>query len=232
MARRVRYDFNKPGIPQVYKMGKSYEPWSYTPLPGFTSDCSIVIIGGPLEALTHVPKWMPACWLVVAIGLFGYTWWTSGLFLALFGFVAGGPILWPLIEYALHRWVFHIPTTSGNGILNVLHFLLHGIHHKTPHDTTRLLAPLPMVLFLSTAIYMAMRLVISSEMSVALWIGIFVGYVQYDYTHLYLHTPGKKPAWIRHLAKRHQGHHSHQHNRFYGISYLSNLVWDAIFRTQ
>lgn len=232
MATRVHYEDDKPGIPQVYRMGKSYGPWSYQPLRGFDENMSLLIIGGPLEALTHVPEWMPAAWGVVGLLLFIYTWLESGGLYALLHLLIGSVILWPLIEYALHRWVLHIPTSSGNGVLNVIHFLLHGIHHKTPKDTTRLLAPIPMVIVLAIPIYLGMNVVMSTERCLALWAGILLGYVQYDYTHLYLHMPGKKPAWIRPLVKKHQNHHQHQHHRFYGISYLSNLIWDTIFRTE
>jgi sterol desaturase/sphingolipid hydroxylase (fatty acid hydroxylase superfamily) len=119
-------------------------------------------------------------------------------------------------------------TESGNGVINVIHFLLHGIHHKTPKDTTRLLAPVPMVLALAAPIYLATRLVLSFESTLALWSGILMGYVQYDYTHLYLHTPGKKPTWLRSLAKEHLAHHQNDHDKFYSISYLT-YRWVKMF---
>jgi len=232
MATRVRYNPDEPGIPQVYRMGKSYGPWSYKPLTGFGADDSILIIGGPLEKLTHVPVWMPAVWGLVALVLFAYTWINDGFLFAFESCLLGAVTFWPLTEYALHRWILHIPTESGNGVLNVIHFLLHGIHHKTPQDSSRLLAPLPMILALATPIYMMMRLVLSFETTLALWSGLLIGYVQYDYTHLYLHMPGKKSAWIRQLVKSHRNHHQHQHHKFYGISYPSNFIWDYIFGTQ
>ncbi len=226
METRVHYDPDKPGIPQVYRMGKSYGPWSYVPLANFGDKDSIVIIGGPLEHLTHVPKWVPFVWFVVACTLLVYSLLWSGMgtpavsmywFVGIFG-------VWPLVEYSLHRWLFHLPTESGIGVLNVLHFLLHGIHHKTPKDATRLLAPLPMILGLATPLYLASRMVLSLEPSLALWSGILMGYVQYDYTHLYIHTPGKKPWWIRSLVKRHLAHHQKDHDRFYAISCLADAL--------
>lgn len=232
MARRVRYDSTKPGIPQVYKMGKSYGPWCYKPLMNFGDDQSIVVIGGPLEALTHVPVWTPMIWAGVSIALFIYTCVNTGLFFASWTFLVGSIAMFPLIEYIIHRWIFHMSTESGYGVINVLHFLLHGIHHVTPNDTTRLLAPVPLIVVLVIPIHLLMTLVISKDLILALWAGILVGYVQYDYTHLYLHTKGRKPAWIRPLVKQHQNHHRHQHHRFFGISFLANLIWDRIFKTQ
>lgn len=222
MATRVCYDPDAPGIPQVYRMGKSYGPWSYAPLPNFGDNDSIVIVGGPLERLTHVSKWVPLVWLAVACSFLVYSlvqseamlvYWFVGLFGA-----------WPLVEYSLHRWLFHLSTESGIGVLNVIHFLLHGIHHKTPKDSTRLLAPLPMILALATPLYLASRLFLALDTSMALWSGILMGYVQYDYTHLYLHTPGKKPWWIRGLVKKHLAHHQKDHDKYYAISYLTDAL--------
>lgn len=232
MATRVHYNPEEPGISQVYKMGKSYGPWSYKPLAGFGTDQSIMIIGGSLEALTHVPVWTPVLWGAVAIALFSYTCVNSGVFFAGWTFLCGLLAMFPLIEYIIHRWVFHMSTESGYGIINVFHFLLHGIHHKTPNDTTRLLAPVPLIVVLVIPVHLGMIMIFSTELTLALWAGIFVGYVQYDYTHLYLHTKGHRPAWIRPLVKQHQNHHRHHHHKFFGISYLSNLIWDRILRTQ
>lgn len=37
---------------------------------------------------------------------------------------AAGVVLWQLIEYSLHRWLFHTVPSSPHAIL--LHFLMHG----------------------------------------------------------------------------------------------------------
>lgn len=49
-------------------------------------------------------------------------------------FLAGN-IIWTLLEYGLHRFLFHIDDLlpDANWAL-VLHFLLHGIHHYLPMD--------------------------------------------------------------------------------------------------
>lgn len=49
-------------------------------------------------------------------------------------FIAGN-IIWTLLEYGLHRFLFHIDDLlpDANWAL-VLHFLLHGIHHYLPMD--------------------------------------------------------------------------------------------------
>lgn len=41
-----------------------------------------------------------------------------------------GWFLWSFIEYCIHRFVFHMKPPAHNYYLIMLHFLLHGQHHK------------------------------------------------------------------------------------------------------
>lgn len=41
-----------------------------------------------------------------------------------------GMFLWSLLEYLIHRFVFHMKPPASNYYLITLHFLLHGQHHK------------------------------------------------------------------------------------------------------
>ena len=59
----VAYDTSRPALPQVYAMGDRYEAWVETPLKHLRPTESLVIFGGPLEALTHIALWQPLCWL-------------------------------------------------------------------------------------------------------------------------------------------------------------------------
>src|SRR6266702_1297318 len=48
-----------------------------------------------------------------------------------------GLAAWTLLEYVLHRFVFHAdfgPSELGRD----LHYLIHGVHHDYPHDPDRL----------------------------------------------------------------------------------------------
>ena len=78
--------------------------------------------------------------------------------------LAGGIFIWTLLEYTLHRFLFHMETrsywyslislhTQINGKFkdtndittyfraNTLHYVLHGCHHKHPMDGLRLVFP-------------------------------------------------------------------------------------------
>lgn len=44
-----------------------------------------------------------------------------------------GWFMWSFIEYCIHRFVFHMKPPAHNYYLIMLHFLLHGQHHKVPN---------------------------------------------------------------------------------------------------
>ena len=65
------------------------------------------------------------------------------------GLFALGLFIWTLVEYTMHRCVFHYQPRSGWG--KKLHFLIHGVHHDYPQDASRLVMPpvlsIPLALF-------------------------------------------------------------------------------------
>jgi len=54
-----------------------------------------------------------------------------------------GIICWTLIEYVLHRFLFHseLYVTFPNKVAICGHFMFHGIHHSFPMDRYRLVFP-------------------------------------------------------------------------------------------
>ena len=68
---------------------------------------------------------------------------------AVLGLCLLGILIWSLVEYTMHRWIFHYEPTSRWG--KQFHFLLHGVHHDYPKDASRLVMPpvvsIPLALF-------------------------------------------------------------------------------------
>src|SRR5215467_6737355 len=50
-----------------------------------------------------------------------------------------GVLLWTLIEYLIHRYVFHYEPKTRWG--KRLHYVIHGVHHDYPNDGKRLVMP-------------------------------------------------------------------------------------------
>jgi len=94
-----------------------------------------------MEFFSHVH---PAIPLVIYLPLMTYM-----LYLGLFergiaaavvaGLFVAGVLIWSLVEYTMHRWVFHYEPKSRWG--QRLHFMLHGVHHDYPNDASRLVMP-------------------------------------------------------------------------------------------
>ncbi|MFN3781258.1 MAG: fatty acid hydroxylase, partial [Candidatus Kapaibacteriota bacterium] len=50
-----------------------------------------------------------------------------------------GIFSWTLVEYILHRFVFHYQPKTNVG--KKIHFIFHGVHHSYPKDPLRLVMP-------------------------------------------------------------------------------------------
>ena len=136
-------DWSKPLFGQVGKLGSKYVEWVHAPvnqpLRFFESDL--------LESLSKSPWWLvPLTWIPIVIyvcylAMTGPPSWLTLLrsapplsMLQLFIILPFGVLLWTLLEYCLHRFLFHLdpPPTSRAWI--TFHFLIHGQHHKVSWD--------------------------------------------------------------------------------------------------
>src|ERR1044071_1957828 len=59
--------------------------------------------------------------------------------LVVVGFFLLGILLWTLLEYLIHRYIFHYERKTGLG--KRLHYIIHGVHHDYPNDARRLVMP-------------------------------------------------------------------------------------------
>ncbi|CAJ0577672.1 unnamed protein product, partial [Mesorhabditis spiculigera] len=215
---------------RIGNLGADYWTWIHQPYEGtirlFDSDF--------LERLTRTAWWVvPLVWmpLVVLFSALGITelHQNHGAFVAsvVWGVLFSiGVLTWTLVEYLLHRYVFHWHPDTSSQTQIVLHFLIHGLHHKTPMDGDRLVFPPTPALFI--IIFFA-----SIYVSILPWAafccfgaGKLCGYVMYDCTHYYLHHGSPKPGSDMHYKKvYHHNHHFKNYDllgfrRKYGIMYL------------
>jgi dihydroceramide fatty acyl 2-hydroxylase len=140
--------------------------------------------------------------------------------------ILGGLASWTLLEYVLHRFVFHHTFRGDRG--RQLHFLMHGIHHFDPWDRTRLVFPPLAGVIVASAIYLPLWLLLPLSWSLVVMGGVLLGYIVYDLTHYYVHHGRPRSRWGKLLKAWHLEHH-HRHPRaMWGVS---SPLWDLIFRT-
>ncbi|KAI4860625.1 inositolphosphorylceramide-B C-26 hydroxylase [Hypoxylon rubiginosum] len=227
-------DLSKPLLMQVWFGGFSKEFYLdqvHRPRH-YKGGASAPLFGNFLEPLSLTPWWMvPIIWLpAIAYGTFlaseGFEskislalWWGFGLF------------LWTLIEYVLHRCLFHLDKyLPDNRVGITLHFVLHGVHHYLPMDKYRLVMPPTLFVALATPFWKLAHTLFYWDwyLGTAVYCGGIFGYVCYDLTHYFLHHQNL-PLWYKGLKKYHLAHHFLDYELGFGVT---SRFWDQIFGTE
>jgi 4-hydroxysphinganine ceramide fatty acyl 2-hydroxylase len=135
-----------------------------------------------------------------------------------------GLLTWTLIEYLLHRFIFHIDDYLP--FMKRFHYMVHGVHHENPRDHERLFMP-PLPGSIIAFIIFSFWYIFLGEKTFAFMAGISNGYLIYSYIHFSVHT---KPVYhpLRKLWKNHALHHFKYNDKAYGVS---SPLWDIIFGT-
>lgn len=224
----MAWDDTKPIIPQLWRMSDEDYRKVIDGNP-MVKGPSIMMFGGLFEKLTYSKWWHPlVVWVPLAMYLF---WWShhTGLFLSLVLFGLGW-IFWTIIEYVLHRWVFHLNHWWKSwpkflvGVRNVIHFMFHGIHHTYPGDPHRIVTPLALAALIDIPIYYGLRMFFGRWLVDPFVAGALVGYLFYDYTHFAYHIQSATPAWLsrtlwfKKMKQRHSAHHFRDEHVTFGVS--------------
>ena len=199
-----------------------------TPIRLFKSDF--------LEWFTHIN---PVVVLVVFLPIVGLFLWRSarenqgiGWWHVLTSF-AIGLLIWPLVEYLLHRFVFHFSPKNPSERMKRVLFLMHGVHHAQPREKSRLVMP-PVVSIPLAAIFFGLFMgLVGGLLKLpnyvdSIFAGFILGYVIYDMTHYALHHFSFKGEYFVKLRRHHMAHHFKTHNQRFGVS---TWFWDDVFRT-
>ena len=141
------------------------------------------------------------------------------------GLFVFGLAIWTLLEYLIHRYIFHYEPSSRIG--KQFHFIAHGVHHDYPNDAKRLVMP-PAVSIPLAIIFYGLFFLLFRAAAPAVWAGFVAGYLCYDGIHYAIHHfPIKSGFWNR-LKRHHLRHHFHDDHAGYGVS---SPLWDYVFRT-
>jgi sterol desaturase/sphingolipid hydroxylase (fatty acid hydroxylase superfamily) len=178
-----------------------------------------------IHPATPLVVFLPVVMMTLYVSVAGGGWAQSIGTWSSISVFAVGVLVWTLVEYAIHRWAFHIDPTTELG--KRVHFLVHGIHHDYPRDSTRLVMPLLVSVPLALAFYGAFAAV-WAPFNNALFSGFIFGYVAYDSIHYATHHFPMTSRIGRFLKEYHMKHHFVDDHTAYGVS---SPLWDIVFRT-
>ncbi|KAK7046644.1 ceramide very long chain fatty acid hydroxylase [Favolaschia claudopus] len=140
-----------------------------------------------------------------------------------------GNVIWTLLEYTLHRFLFHIDDMlPDQPVALLLHFLLHGVHHYLPMDRLRLVMP-PVLFGALQAPFTALaHKIFPTAVANGIISGAFAFYILYDCMHYALHHT-QLPAYLREQKRYHLAHHYKNFELGFGVT---SKLWDYVFNTQ
>ncbi|ODQ49521.1 hypothetical protein PICMEDRAFT_57539 [Pichia membranifaciens NRRL Y-2026] len=222
-------DLDKPLIMQVLRSNWTREFYiDQIHRPRHYGKGSAQLFGNFLEPLSLTPWWVvPSVWLPVDFYIL-YVAATHLSPIVTLTFWAIGLFVWTLIEYCMHRFLFHLDDNlPDNSVAFTFHFLMHGVHHYLPMDKMRLVMPPTLFCVLAFPFYKVIFGIFPFYIACAGWAGGFLGYIMYDVTHYFLHHV-KLPAYIQKLKKYHLEHHYKNYRLGFGVT---SMFWDRVFHT-
>jgi dihydroceramide fatty acyl 2-hydroxylase len=179
-----------------------------------------------LDRLSRVHPAVPVVIFLPAIVVFfvlGVRGLTAGETVGLF---AAGWLFWTLMEYWIHRLVFHFEPEQKLGAR--FHWIIHGVHHDHPNDPLRLVMPPSVSVPLAAAFYGLFVLVLGGDAANMFASGFFGGYLAYDMTHYHVHHHQPRTGLGKLMRELHMRHHFQDDTRGFGIS---APFWDYVFGT-
>ncbi len=138
---------------------------------------------------------------------------------------AGGFFLFTLVEYLMHRYLFHLPATSPKR--KKFAYTMHGVHHDYPKDKSRLAMPPVLSLILASLFFLIFR-VLMGDFAFGFLAGFLMGYTLYLTIHYSIHAFRVPGNFLKILWHHHSIHHYREPNRAFGVS---SPLWDMVFGT-
>jgi sterol desaturase/sphingolipid hydroxylase (fatty acid hydroxylase superfamily) len=163
----------------------------------------------------------------VALCLFTLTSGEALSWSASFALFASGLLSWGLLEYGLHRFVFHYDARSELGRKFV--YAAHLSHHENPNATGRLFSGL-IISAPVAAVYLLLAWVVTGSLRAAstLFTGLIVGYFYYEWLHFRSHHRRARLRLFRYLKKYHLLHHHQTPELRFGVT---SPLFDIVFGT-
>jgi len=131
--------------------------------------------------------------------------------------ISSGILSWTIIEYALHRFVFHYRARSSFG--KKLLYAAHISHHHNPRAMNRLFSGLVISLPIATA-YLLLAWVATGSLRAAVYLftGLVAGYCCYEWLHFQAHHLRPRLRLFRYLRRYHLLHHYQTPEHRFGVT--------------
>jgi sterol desaturase/sphingolipid hydroxylase (fatty acid hydroxylase superfamily) len=138
----------------------------------------------------------------------------------IYAFVYGGGLVgWTLIEYLIHRVLFHhAPILSQ----------IHECHHHSPQDLIGTPAWASVLIGL-IAVAVPSWAVLGFGLGTAVTAGLVTGYLWYVFVHFATHHwRPRRDSYLYRARLRHARHHHLSHSGNFGVT---TAMWDHVFGT-
>jgi sterol desaturase/sphingolipid hydroxylase (fatty acid hydroxylase superfamily) len=179
-----------------------------------------------LESLSKVHWTVPLYIFIPVIGFCIYKDFENAIgilnFIELF---ALGLFVWTLVEYIMHRFVFHYAPADKPWAQRI-HFIFHGVHHDYPSDARRLVLPPSVSIPLAALFYFLFNAILPANDIWGFFPGFILGYLIYDITHYAIHHFNFKGNIWKKIKQHHMLHHYQDPDKGYGVS---SPMWDKVF---
>jgi len=181
-----------------------------------------------LEALSKVHFTVPLFIFIPVIAFCVYK--AIELQLGILNFVelfALGLFVWTLVEYIMHRFVFHYAPPDKPWAQR-MHFVFHGVHHDYPSDAKRLVLPPSVSIPLALGFYFLFNAILPANDIYGFFPAFILGYLFYDISHYAIHHFNFKGSLWKKIKQHHMLHHYQDPEKGYGVS---SPLWDKVFRS-
>ena len=140
-----------------------------------------------------------------------------------------GVLLWTLLEYVLHRFIFHIQIPLKNPHLRDFVNSSHLLHHAAPRDPEKVLVHPAYGLVISAMLYGLLYAVFRDSAAAAVTLtGIWAGFLYYEAVHYRVHFSLAPSGLIGRQRRAHFHHHFTNNKRCFGVT---SPLWDYVFGT-
>jgi sterol desaturase/sphingolipid hydroxylase (fatty acid hydroxylase superfamily) len=141
--------------------------------------------------------------------------------------LVSGFLSWGLVEYVLHRFIFHVDARSLSG--GKIVYAAHLSHHENPKATDSLFASLQVSAPIAAGYWLLAWGALGTWRAASyLFIGLIAGYFCYEWLHYQAHHRKPRLRLFRYLKKYHLMHHYRTPGLRFGVT---SPLFDVVFRT-